>query len=99
MKCYRFKHIPTGMYWRPSRTVRKLIKPTKDKTIWMMVKSNLSKKGKVYTDPPSWRWLKHGFYNHVLVQKMLESGRHHDSYYTKPFLSPFIQSEWELEVL
>jgi len=99
MKCYRFKHIPTGMYWRPSRDVRKKVKPKKGEMVCMMVKSNLSKTGKIYASKPSWDWIKHGFYNHLIVIKMLESGGPYNSYYLTTHVSPFIQSEWELEEL
>jgi len=99
MKCYRFKHIPTGMYWCPSRTLRKKIKPKEGETVWLMVKTNLSKKGKIYADLPSWRWLKYGIYNHLIPMNMIESGGPFRHYYTTNHHIPFVQSEWELEVL
>lgn len=53
MKVYRLKHVPSGMYYVPSRKVAK--KDESGRT-WY-VKSNLSKKGKIYPTKPSLRWV------------------------------------------
>ena len=41
MELWRLKHIPTGLYFKPSKH---------------RSKSNLSKKGKVYTSKPTIKW-------------------------------------------
>ena len=42
MKLWRLKHIPTGLYFKPSKH---------------RSKSNLSPKGKVYTIKPTCKWM------------------------------------------
>lgn len=65
MKVYRLKHLPTGLYYRPSRDVK--VKGADGVSTW--VKSNLSKDGKVYTSKPSLSWVEGGFYNHLAPQR------------------------------
>jgi len=48
MKFYRVKHVPTGLYYCPSRNVR----VTNNEGRRVGVRSNLSKKGKVYDKDP-----------------------------------------------
>lgn len=100
MKCYRFKHLPSGMYWRPSSEVLIHIK-NDDKTtkVHEYIKTNLSKKGKIYAQKPSWRWIEGGYYNHLLVKQMIitENRTRHNAYCLRHSVFPFIRSEWELE--
>lgn len=48
---YKIRHNPTGMFYCPSRHVKK---DFDGKTKY--VKSNLSTKGKIYEDKPSLKW-------------------------------------------
>jgi hypothetical protein len=45
MKIYRFRHKPTGLFWRPSKG------PS-----WAK-RDQLHKEGKIYTTTPDLRWL------------------------------------------
>lgn len=53
MKVYKIKHIPTGLFFKPSVYRNK---------------SNLSKNGKIYTSKPSLKWLDCG-YHHPIPKK------------------------------
>lgn len=55
---YRIKHLPTGLYFIPSRLIK--IKTGYDSYDYQ--KSNLSKTGKVYTRKPSLAYLGDVFY-------------------------------------
>ena len=85
---YRLKHLPSGLYFCPSRKIQLKIN---GKRYW--VKSNLAKKGKVYSFTPSFGWLKYGFYNHLQFDSMTVD------IWSQPKskLSPFISSEWIIE--
>jgi hypothetical protein len=100
MKCYRFKHIPTGMYYRPSREVKLQIKnPDGSIKIWIYVKTNLSKKGKIYPQKPSWTWINGGYYNHLLVKQMIVDSNidEREAWSLKDKSHPFIKNDWTLE--
>lgn len=56
MKVYRIKHIPTGLYFCPARKI-------KNEAGWY-AKSNLSKKGKIYHNKPSLKWIEERIYTH-----------------------------------
>lgn len=86
------------MYWRPSAEVRIVIKDSNDK-VWAHVKTNLSKNGKVYPQKPSWSWIEHGYYNHILVRQMIidQNIDHHNTYQFRTRNFPFIRGDWELE--
>jgi hypothetical protein len=88
------------MYWRPSSEVLVQINnPDGSTKVREYVKTNLSKKGKIYAQKPSWSWIQHGYYNHLLVKQMIvDQNRTRDSAYRlRHHVFPFIQSEWELE--
>lgn len=51
------RHIPSGLFYRPYRTVKS--------PEGYFVKSNLSKKGKVYSMRPSLGWIGMSFYTHL----------------------------------
>jgi len=69
--CWRLKHIPTGLYFKPSKH---------------RSKSNLSKKGKVYTTRPTIKWSGRKYYHPDDVPK-------HGDCPTRDV----IDSEWEVE--
>lgn len=97
MTVYRLKHVPTGLYFCPSRFVR--IKSS-DKKIEISVKSNLSKKGRMYTHKPSFRWIGDKYYNHMAyTDKEIAEYRHGLSRITANKLVPFVESEWVVEIV
>ena len=61
MKAYKIKHIPSGLYFCPSRKIRLPNGVHKGK----YVKSNLSKKGKIYIAMPSLKWVE-TIYSHLI---------------------------------
>jgi hypothetical protein len=65
MKIYRLKHIPTGLYFCPTKT--KFIKDNRIGQISAkrMVKTNLDPVGKVYTRKPTSLWLDCSIWNHL----------------------------------
>jgi len=87
MTVYRLKHIPTGMYYCPSREIHITINGE-----WHYIKSNLAKKGKVYTARPSFKWIENGFYNHLQFIGITST-----DYYDRHKLCPFIAIDWIIE--
>ena len=73
MELWRLKHIPTGLYFKPSKHRNK---------------SNLSKKGKVYTSKPTIKWCG-GAYHHPDDMPKHSIGRCPTR--------KVIESEWEAE--
>lgn len=96
MKTYRLKHLPSGLYFCPSRDMKVFLHkddaPTKE-TVY--VKSNLSAKGKIYPKKPTVKWLGDVYYNHLIpVTK--------DDLYLRPGLNKgcicqTIEAEWQIE--
>lgn len=60
MKSFRIKHLPSGLYFIPSREIK--IKLGSDTHL---VKSNLSIKGKIYLNP-SVKFIGDGIYTHLV---------------------------------
>ena len=88
MKVYRIKHVPTGMYFCPSRKISG--KANKDwKIISVCYASNLSNKGKLYTKKPSFGYVASGYYSHLDVYPY--------SSYADPILHPYVAGEWVIE--
>jgi len=85
MVCYRLKHIPSGLYFCPSRTIQMMINGKK-----YYPKSNLGKKGKVYTNKPSLQWVEHGFYNHLNFTP-------EEWYHSGSKLSSYVNTDWRIE--
>ena len=98
MKCYRFKHIPTGMYYRPSRGDVQIKINNPDGTIKVRtrVKTNLSKKGKIYPKPPSWSWLGGSYYNHIYKKELilLQNLDRSSTWRIKNQTFPVVPGEW-----
>jgi len=93
MKVYKLKHLPTGMYFIPSREI-KITHPT-DKNSYGYVKSNLSKVGKVYLKKPSFAYIKYGFYNPAIIRWIPRDGT--GAYPINAVFSQYIPSEWVIE--
>lgn len=92
MPAYRMKHIPSGLYYCPSRVMRTVVtdssgNPTK-RIRWG--KSNLSKKGKAYLSKPSFKWIGGNFYDHRIPRTIFDTRR-------KDKTSPFIPADWIIE--
>jgi hypothetical protein len=86
---YRIKHIPTGFFFIPSRSVKVTQGPD-----WTYVKSNLSVKGKAYIRRPSLLHLGDTYYSHLVlkwVQAWPNRKIAHDQ------LLPVILGEWEIQ--
>jgi hypothetical protein len=81
------KHKPTGHYYCRSRKVK-----LKGEDYFAYVKSNLSKKGKVYPTKPTYAWIGGSFHNHIISQELYNMGKG-----VKNHLHPFLESEWEIE--
>lgn len=90
---YRIKHLPTGLYFTPSRHI---------KVGDGYVKSNLSRTGKLYLRKPTLRFLDGTFYNHLgtprKILRQAELGRP-PLFHDEAFLTPVDLTEWEIEVL
>jgi hypothetical protein len=85
---YRIKHVPTGLYFIPSRKVK-----VTQGVDWTYVKSNLSKSGKVYAKKPSLKFLDDLYYSHIgLVWKQQGIWNRAEEQ-----LLPVVQSEWVIE--
>lgn len=90
---YRILHVPTGLYFCPSRHVKVRLsdgQPWQQSGIY--VKSNLSKTGKTYTRRPSLNYLGDNYYTH-LIQSVKELNTHdRDS-----CMKIVVLSEWCIE--
>jgi hypothetical protein len=93
MRCYKLKHIPSGLYFIPGREVSVKLKDKNGQLNQRWVKSNLSKKGKIYQQRPTLRWLGDIFYTHLGEWESEFSGL---PYTKKLRVRP---EEWEVEVL
>lgn len=88
MMAYRIKHLPTGLYFTPSRKI---------KTDWGgSAKSNLSTRGKVYMRKPSLNYLDQTYYDHTKIPRrtVTSSGSYVG---VECFLVPVILTEWIIE--
>ena len=101
MKAYRLKHLPTGLYYIPSRDVKITGKWADGSEWWEFVKSNLSKTGKCYVRKPSLKQIGSGIYNHLKTKELLVQDRlgvnYRYSFYRISGIDPVIESEWEIE--
>jgi carbonic anhydrase/acetyltransferase-like protein (isoleucine patch superfamily) len=58
------KHVPTGLYYTPTK---KIYQFGEKGDYTNPAKTNLSKKGKVYTKIPSIKWIGRHFWNHTIL--------------------------------
>lgn len=92
---YRMKHLPTGLYYIPSRKVK--VTSVSD---WSFVKSNLSKRGKVYAKKPSLKFLGDRYYSHINLTWVPENNYPENIYRGNRALDrlfPVVPSEWAIE--
>lgn len=87
-KIYRLKHLPTGLYFCPSREIQ--VKLLGDDRKVRYVKSNLSKTGKAYLKKPTLAYVGQAYYTH-LIESAKELTRNGN------VVRPFIPSEWIIE--
>jgi len=90
---YRIKHLPTGMYFCPSREVKiKLTDGSPYHQGGFYVKSNLSKTGKTYLKRPSIKNVGSCYYSHLITSiRELSNGL---SNYA---MLPVVEGEWIIE--
>ena len=90
---YRIKHIPTGMYFCPSREVKvKLADGSTYQQNGFYVKSNLSKTGKTYIKRPTLKNVGTHYYTHLITSvRQLSNGLGNYS------MLPVLQDEWTIE--
>jgi hypothetical protein len=89
---YRLKHLPTGLYFCPSRElkVKILDHPDVQYRNGIYIKSNLSTTGKSYIKKPSFKNIGSNFYTHIITSYTQLNGR-------KYLLLPFIDHEWIID--
>jgi hypothetical protein len=89
---YRILHVPTGMYFCPSREVRVKLS---DGSIYQQngcyVKSNLSKTGKAYIKKPSLKYVGSNYYTHLITSARQLNGRG-----VTACMLPVLESEWQI---
>ena len=92
MTCYRVRHKETGLYFCPCREV--ICKVETGKHADWKVRSNLSKRGKVYTKYPSFTWFER-IHSHVKIEGAKFSSRWNELY--EPIVTQ--RDDWEVEIL
>ena len=87
-KIYRLKHLPTGLYFCPSREIQ--VKLLGDDRHHRYVKSNLSKTGKTYLKKPTLAYIGGGYYTHLInhANELTRNGN---------VVRPFVSEEWIIE--
>lgn len=92
-KVYRIRHVPTGMYFCPSREVKVKLQ---DGQPWQQsgvyVKSNLSKTGKTYLRKPSLAYVGTNYYTHLIT-----SVRELNDRVGSCCMKPVVESEWQID--
>lgn len=90
---YRILHIPTGMYFCPSREIRVKLSdiPSYYGGGSLYVKSNLSKTGKTYLKRPSLKQIGKSYYTHLF------SSARDMSPGTRYCLRAVVPEEWAVE--
>jgi hypothetical protein len=101
-KAQRLKHLPTGLYFIPSRMIEIKIKRNDGIEVSTHVKSNLSKTGKVYVRGATLKFLEQGFYSHIEAQKLMQieanmKGINLFCGWRKRCLSKFVPDDWQIE--
>lgn len=90
---YRIKHVPSGMYFCPSRDVKvKLADGNAYQQAGCYVKSNLSKTGKAYIKKPTLKYVGSNYYSHLIT-----SVRQLNGYARAHCVLPVLESEWQIE--
>lgn len=90
---YRIKHLPTGMYFCPSREVKiKLVDdyPYYEKS-GRYIKSNLSTTGKAYVKKPTLKQIGSHYYTHLIHSTKQLNG------IGNCCMLPVIEVEWVIE--
>lgn len=86
MPAYRMKHVPSGLYYCPSRDARVNFINHEGSAY---VKTNLSKRGKVYLSRPSFKWIGGTFYTHL--------GQFRYTWSRDTIRVPFVVADWIIE--
>lgn len=91
---YRIQHVPTGMYFCPSREIK--VKLADDHgyyaTAGRYIKSNLSKQGKTYLRRPTLKQIGSHYYTHLITSRaQLNNGL------ANYCMLPVLEHEWVIE--
>lgn len=90
---YRIKHLPSGMYFCPSRKVK--VKLTDEYPYYEQfgrrVNSNLSETGKTYIKKPTLRQMGSHYYTHLINSAKQLNG------IGNCCMMPVVESEWAIE--
>ena len=86
---HRIKHLPTGLFYRPSTEVLIKGKALDNTPRHLYVKTNLSKRGKVYNQFPSLKHIGGGIYNHLITQRLFID------FLEDKKLTPYDQFRWK----
>lgn len=87
MTVYRIQHIPTGLFYCPSRQLK--VKLADDDRVYRYLKSNLSKTGKTYLKKPTVKHLGRTYYTHLITSSK-ELSRYNTA------IRPVLNSEWQI---
>lgn len=92
---YRILHVPTGLFFCPSREVRVKLSGGRicQQADWY-VKSNLSKTGKAYVKKPSLTYVGRNYYTHLIT-----SVNQLNAYGVVACVLPVLESEWQIQEL
>jgi hypothetical protein len=100
----RIKHLPTGLYFCPSREIKVTVKDKECVSKSFYCKSNLSKIGKFYKNA-TLKYVSGGMYNHLdtkeRIQEYIKGTTWRQTWGTMNFIknkgSEFVESEWMIE--
>lgn len=100
----RIKHIPTGLYFCPSREIKVTVNDKDNVSKSFYCKSNLSKTGKFYKNA-TFKYVSGGMYNHLDAKERIQEYAKDKSWkqmwgtmnFIKNKVSEFVESEWKIE--
>ncbi|KKL83507.1 hypothetical protein LCGC14_1974040 [marine sediment metagenome] len=94
-KIWRIKHVPTGFYYCPVRRINSKCKNQCGIGHTQLVRSNLSKTGKIYARRPSLKKLHLGHCSHLTNYPVDSSGVF--SHIATIAVIPFSNTDWTIE--
>jgi hypothetical protein len=101
---HRIRHIPTGLFYRPSTEVKiKGVRVSDGQRLSVYTKTNLSKSGKVYNRRPTLKHISGSIYNHVVTQQFFveylrtERPSSYNQFSMRNKAHPSPESDWQIE--
>jgi hypothetical protein len=94
---YRVKHKKTGLYFMKSHSVRVKYKDKDGVQRESYTKTNLSKKGRVYTSVPCSKWYVGHTYNHIEHQRVCAEALEVRRTAYSNFTERTTEADWEVE--